>query len=69
MSRLYIKNQSDLSKTGQRASQRAHTAIYYGSKHDSKIACSLDVNYPKNTDQPTIILRIPYGLNYTIERV
>jgi len=54
MSRLYIKKKTDLSKTGNRGTEEARAAIYWGSTHDSKLAGEIRVYWPKDQEKPTV---------------
>ncbi len=57
MSRLYIKNSFDKTKTGKRCHEKAITAIYWGSRDDSKLVVSVEVTWPKDgNDLPEVHL-------------
>jgi len=70
MSRLYAWIGSDTRKTilTTRGNKYIGVTINYGSKHDSKIAIRVLVEYPKNEGIPHIHLKTPKNVKvYTHE--
>jgi len=57
MSRLYINHSSDLTEHGHRASKMAWCEIRWGSEKDSKLACSIRVDYPKDSKVPIVTIK------------
>jgi hypothetical protein len=65
MSRLYLRGASD-ARTNlitARGHQRVSTAIYYGSREDSKLAIEVIVDYPKGAKKPSITICQAGGLD------
>ena len=63
MSRLYIINESDISKSGKRANVLASTSINWGSAGDSKPAAEIIVSWPKDKDEPEVTVIIGETIN------
>lgn len=55
MSRLYLKAMSDSRKSEvtSRGHQEITASLYWGSKHDSKLAVRVTLKWSKENDEPT----------------
>ena len=55
MSRLYIKHKSDIrGGSGNCANTKASAGIYWGSRGESKLCATIDVDWPKGAELPTM---------------
>lgn len=69
MSRLYIKTNSDASKTGRRAHYKAKASLYWGSRDDSRLAASIEVYWPKGEKVPQVIFVSGKDVNVNVLKV
>jgi len=72
MSRLYAWIESDARKTEltTRGDQFIRIQVNYGSKHDSKKAIILYIEYPKDKDVPIIDINISKNIEkYNVRRM
>ena len=68
MARLYVKTNTDAIKTTHtaRGHQEVTTSVYWGSRHDSRLAADMVVRWAKDTDKPTIQICAHGGLNIEV---
>jgi len=54
LARLYIKHETDLSKSGHRAHQRCRVVVTFGSAQEPRLLIALDVNWKVGEEKPTV---------------